>query len=208
MKGFQLENQFSSLSTSTKEATNIAPKWEMDNQATRCHILGIPLTVRRRVYEFLLCTKYADGPRNFQYAPRVEDGILRLRADAPVFPLSTAILLTNRQIHDEASSVLWSSNQSIRLPLYNDDLNAVVDLLQHSGMGFVSSNPGKLSSMTRHALDIAISETPHNRRKRCVLLFPALFLPRFVNFLRQICNALPMWGQNHQFELTLRNSYS
>lgn len=103
--------------------------------------------------------------------------------------------------------MLWSSNQFIRLTLYNDDLEAVKDLLQHTEMGFVSTNPHHLSNMTSHALDIEISETPHNKRKRSVVLFPAVFLPRFVNSLRQICNPLPLWGRNHRFTLILNRSF-
>ena len=75
-------------------------------------------------------------------------------------------------------------------------------------MGFVSTNPHRLSKMTSHALDIEISETPHNKRKRSVVLFPALFLPRLVNFLRQVCNPLPLWGRNHRFTLCLRDQSS
>ena len=104
--------------------------------------------------------------------------------------------------------MLWSSNKFIRLTLYNDDLQAAMDLLQHSEMGFVSTNPHSLSKMTSHTLDVEISETPHNKRKTCVVLFPSLFLPRFVDFLRRVCNPLPLWGQNHRIGLTLRNQSS
>ena len=205
----QPHDRFSSLSISgSPDVANDASNLQDEAQGPRCRILGLPQTIRRRIYDFILNTRYASGPSSFDYVPRIVDGMLRLKATRPVFPLQTAILLTNHQIHDEASSVLWSSNRFIRLTLYNDDLQAAKDLIEHSEMGFVSSNPDSLSKMTNHALDVEISEIPHHKRKRCVVLFPALFLPRFVNFLRQICNPLPLWGKNHRLVLTLRNQSS
>ena len=211
MASSQPEDRISSLSISSPPREDVAIdalNKQEETHGHRRHILDLPLEIRRRIYDYILNTRFTSGPQSFHYTPRIVNGMLRLQATRPVFPLETAILLTNHQIHDEASSLLWSSNRFIRLTLYNDDLQAVKDLVEHSEMGFVSSNPQSLSEMTNHTLDIEISETPHNKKKRCVVLFPAFLLPRFVNFLRQICNPLPLWGQNHRIGLTLRNEPS
>ncbi|KAL8787640.1 MAG: hypothetical protein Q9195_007686 [Heterodermia aff. obscurata] len=206
-----VQDEFSSLSisSSSREASAIdASNIQNEAQEPRCHILDLPLEIRRQIYDLILNIRYTSGLVSPKYAPLSCDGMLRVQPTQPVFPPETAILLTNRQIHDEASSVLCSSNQFIRLTLYNDDPQAVRDLVEHSGMNFVCTNPYRLSKMTSHVLDIEISETPHNKRKRAVVLLPALYLLWFVNFLREICDPLPIWGRNHRITLVLRKQSS
>lgn len=73
-------------------------------------------------------------------------------------------------------------------------------------MGFVCGNPDLVSKLIKHALDVNIIQEK-SKRLRCQMIFPVILLPRFTNFLQQMCDALPRWGKEHAIHLHLRHKY-
>ena len=220
------QGQSHAPSSPSSTANDVIGELEALNlEAHESRLLKLPLELRQKIYAFLLDTKHARGspspftyrPRvqdgtlrlqttSYAYRPRVQDGRLRMQANSPPFRLCTAILRTNKQIHLEAVNTLYSSNQFVRLSLYNDDVYWTQSFLEGTEMGFVCSNPDLVAKLTGHALDVRIIQEK-SKILRCQVVFPALFLPRFLEFLQTMCDALPRWGREHAIHLYLRHKY-
>lgn len=132
--------------------------------------------------------------------------MLRLQPTSARYQLCTAILRTNKQIHLESSHTFHSSNLFVRLSLYNDDIYWTQSLLEDTEIGYVCSNPDLVSKLNGHALDVKIIQE-QSKILRCQVVFPAVFLPRFLNFLQEMCDILPRWGKEHAIHLRLRHKY-
>ncbi|KAL8646275.1 MAG: hypothetical protein Q9226_006933 [Calogaya cf. arnoldii] len=175
-------------------------------QTPESPLLRLLLELRQKIYAYLLDIKHVCSSVQFAYQPWVRDGYLGLRATSPPFHICTAILHTNKQVHDESIKLFYSSNLFIRLSLYNDDIYWTQSLLEGTEMGFVCSNPVLVVNLKGHALDVKIIQEK-SKILRCQLVFPALFLPRFLAFLQTMCDSLPKWGKEHAIHLHLRQKY-
>ncbi|KAI4261103.1 MAG: hypothetical protein L6R42_003692, partial [Xanthoria sp. 1 TBL-2021] len=175
-------------------------------ETPQSHLLPLPRELREKIYAYLLDTKHARSPRPFQYEPWVEDGFLRLQATSAPFHICTEVLRANKQIHRESVNTLYSSNAFVRLSMYNDEIHWARSLLEETKLGFVCSNPGLLEKLKGHALDVRLMERK-SRILRCQVVFPAIFLPRFLSFLQTMCDAVPMWAREHTIHLHLRQKY-
>ncbi|KAI4220549.1 MAG: hypothetical protein L6R36_007542 [Xanthoria steineri] len=158
------------------------------------------------IYAYLLNTTHARSPRPFEYQPWVQDGFLRLQATSPPFQICTEVLRVNKQIYHESVNTLYASNMFVRLSLYNDDVHWTHSLLEGTELGFVCSNPTLVAKLKGHALDVRLIQEK-SKILRCQVVFPAIFLPRFLNFLQTMCDALPKWGREHAIHLHLRQKY-
>lgn len=192
--------------TGTDELVDRLGALTVDVKTQESRLLQLPLELRQKIYTYLLDTRYAQANRNFSYQPRIRSGRMRLQVSAPPFAIYTAILRTNKQIYVESIHTLYSSNLFVRLSLYNDDIYWTQSLLEGTEMGFVCSNPDLLSKLKRHALDVKIIQE-RSKQFRCQVVFPVLYLPRFLKFLETMCDALPKWGREHAIHLHLRHKY-
>ncbi|KAL8924536.1 MAG: hypothetical protein Q9208_004011 [Pyrenodesmia sp. 3 TL-2023] len=169
-------------------------------------LLRLPLELREKIYAYLLDTQHARPPRPVKYHPWVQGGMLRFQATSPPYQICTAILRVNKQIHLESINTFHSSNLFVRLSLYNDDIYWAQSILEDVEIGFVCTNPDLVSKINRHALDVKIIQEK-SRILRCQVIFPAHFLPRFLDFLQEMCDILPKWGKEHAIHLSLRHKY-
>ncbi|KAL8965856.1 MAG: hypothetical protein Q9183_003655 [Haloplaca sp. 2 TL-2023] len=169
-------------------------------------LLLLPLEVRLRIYAYLLDTKHVRSTRDLHYRSRVQDGFLRLRADPPPFSICTAILRVNKQIHHEAIDNFYRSNMFVRLSMYNDDIEWTESLLGETQLSFVCSNPDLVANVKGHALDVRLIQEK-SKILRCQVIFPAIFLQVFVDFLQTMCDTVPKWGKEHAIHLYMRQRY-
>lgn len=164
-------------------------------------LLLLPFELREKIYAYLLDTKYASSSRSSEY-----HGFVRLQATSPPFQICTEILCVNKQMHSECLNTLYSSNMFVRLSMYNDNIEWTQSLLQQSDVGFVCSNPDLVERIKGHALDVRLIQEK-SKILRGQVVFPAIFLSRFVKFLKTICDAVPKWGKDHAIHLYLRQRY-
>lgn len=175
-------------------------------EAPQSRLLRLPLELRQKIYAYLLDATHARSPRPFEYQPWVQDGFLRLQATSPPFQICTEVLRVNKQIYHESVNTLYASNMFVRLSLYNDDVHWTHSLLEGTELGFVCSNPALVAKLKGHALDVRLIQEK-SKILRCQVVFPAIFLPRFLKFLQTLCDALPKWGREHGIHLHLRQKY-
>ncbi|CAF9914480.1 hypothetical protein IMSHALPRED_001921 [Imshaugia aleurites] len=160
------------------------------------------------IYAYLLDARHVRGLSTFAYVPQIRGGKIRLTSSSSSKPFnfSLAILRTNKQIHCESLHIFHSTNLFIRISLYKDDIYWTQALLEGSQLGFVSSNLSRLSTITIQALDVEVS-MEDSRHLRCQVVFPALYLPRFIDLLESMCTGLPQWSCDHSINLSLRHKY-
>lgn len=161
--------------------------------------------MRRKIYTYLLDARHVRS-LSIAYIPQIKGGKLRLYPSCKPFNFSLAILRTNKQIHCESLHIFHSANLFIRLSLYNDDIYWTESLLEGSRLGFVSSNLSRLSTLTSQALDVKVI-IEDSQHLRCQVVFPALYLSRFIHLLEGMCTALPQWSRDHSINLFLRRKY-
>lgn len=117
----------SSLSLSTDTASTDASQ---PVNSSKCHLLRIPLELRRKIYAFLLDTKCVQEPT--------------ARKHNPWASLDTTICRVNKQIYQESSDVFWSYNLFVKLALFSDDPEAASDMFEHVALPLISDNPTRI----------------------------------------------------------------
>ncbi len=178
-----------------------------ERQEQSSQLLRLPLKIREQIYTYLLDVRHTiRGQRSFVCFPQIQDGKLRIISSSKPFHFSLAILRTNKQIHRECLHIFHTTNLFVRLSLYNDDIYWTQAFLEGSGLPFVSSNHSRLSTLTPQTLDVElIMEDSQNLR--CQVVFTVHYLPRFIQFLKTMCDSLPRWSREHSIHLFLRHRY-
>lgn len=80
-------------SESEEELREATPRPQVDGSSKKCTLLGLPFELRRGIYQYLLPTTVETGHK----------GIAWIRGN-------TAIIAVNKQIHAEATTVMYGSN--------------------------------------------------------------------------------------------------
>ena len=173
-------------------------------------LASLPPLIRNRIYKYALDTELVNnGLPNVSYSHALDSatGLLHFKASRTPFPVSTGLFGVSKKISEEALDFFFASNLFVRLSIFTADARHAKTMLVDSGILFTGNSPSALDSSTKHALDISLVEK-ESSKKRAVVMFPAQYLPRLINFLREAGDVTKSWGRSRNLHLSLRNSYS
>jgi hypothetical protein len=171
---------------------------------------SLPPSIRNTIYKYALDTELVNnGLPNVSYSHALDSatGLLRFKASRTPFPVSTGLFRVSKRISEEALDFFFASNLFVRLSIFTPDARHAKTMLVDSGILFAGNSLLALESSTKHALDISLVEK-ESSKKRAVVMFPAQYLPRLINFLREAGDVTKSWGRLRHLHLSLRNSYS
>ena len=173
-------------------------------------LTSLPPSIRNTIYKYALDTELVNtGLPNVSYTHSLDSvtGLLKFKASRSPFPVGTDLFYVNELISEEALNFFYSSNLFVRLSIFTPDARHAKTMLVDSGILFAASSPLRLECSMRHALDISLVEK-ESEKKRAVVMFPAQYLPRLINFLREAGAVTKSWGSTRRLHLSVLNSYS
>lgn len=168
----------------------------------------LPPSIRNTIYRYALDTELVNtGLANVSYTQALDNatGLLNFKASRSPFPVETSLFYANRLVSREALQFFYSSNLFVRFSIFTPDARHAKTMLVDSGILFAASPA--LDTSSHHALDISLVEK-ESTKKRAVVIFPAQYLPRLINFLREAGQVTKSWGSTRSLHLSLLNSYS
>lgn len=173
----------------------------------RLGLTDLPPSVRNRIYAHVLDTELVNvGKPNVSYTHSIKDGVLQFKASRPPFPVETALFYVNKEISKEALVYFYSKNLFVKFEVYSGDARHAKTMLEDSGLLFSVAEPEKVDNCKRHALDLTILEK-NSAQKRAVVMYPAQYLPRLINFMDQASRASGTWAPTHALFMTVLNTY-
>lgn len=170
----------------------------------------LPPSIRNTIFKYALDTELVNnGLSNVSYSHALDSatGLLRFKASRTPFPVSTGLFSVSKRLSEEALDFFFASNLFVRLSIFTADARHAKTMLVDSGILFAGNSPFALELSTKHALDISLVEK-ESSKKRAVVMFPAQYLPRLINFLREAGDVTKSWGHSQHLHLSLRNNYS
>ncbi|OSS50414.1 hypothetical protein B5807_05180 [Epicoccum nigrum] len=171
---------------------------------------SLPPSIRNTIYKYALDTELVNsGLANVSYSHALNSatGLLHFKASRTPFPVNTGLFGVSKRISEEALDFFFASNLFVRLSVFTADARHAKTMLVNSGILFAGDSLSALESSTKHALDVSLVEK-ESSKKRAVVMFPAQYLPRLINFLREAGDVTKSWGRSWHLHLKLRNSYS
>ncbi|KAF2624161.1 hypothetical protein BU25DRAFT_442127 [Macroventuria anomochaeta] len=187
-----------------------SPRLDASQPQKKIGLTSLPPSVRNTIYKYALDTELVNtGLPNVSYTHTLDSatGLLKFKASRPPFPVETSLFRVNKLISAEALHFFYPSNLFVRLSILTSDARHAKTMLVDSGLLFAASSPSALEISTLHALDISLVEKG-SERKRAVVMFPAQYLPRLINFLRSAGETTKTWGITRSLHLSVLNSYS
>lgn len=168
----------------------------------------LPRAVRNQIYAYVLDTELLNhGHPHVAYSHSLQSGILHFSASRPPFPeLCTALFYVNKAISNESRSYFYKKNLFVRLTLHTNDARHAKSMIEDSGLLFSVATPELIERSEQHAMDLFITEKD-STQKRAVIILPAQYLPRLVNFLDQASRAAKNWAPAHKLRIAVRNTY-
>jgi hypothetical protein len=170
----------------------------------------LPPRIRHKIYAHILDTELVNLgiTENVSYTHKIQaNGLLHVSASRSPFPgLSTSLFRVNKHIGSEAQHYFYSKNLFVRFAIHTADARHAKTMLEDSGVLFSVASPEKVAQCTRHAMDVSIFEK-NSMQMRAVILFPAQYLPRMINFLDQASRAATTWAPNHALHIKVLNTY-
>jgi hypothetical protein len=192
--------------TSTKPSS---PRLDAAQPKKRAGLTSLPPSVRNTIYKYALDTELVNtGLANVSYTHSLDNstGLLKFKASRCPFPVETGLFYVNKLISKEALHFFYSSNLFVRFSISTADARHAKTMLVDSGILFAPSVPSALIASTHHALDISLVEKESDK-KRAIVIFPAQYLPRLVNFLREAGSVTKSWGSTRSLHLSVLNAY-
>lgn len=172
-------------------------------------LTSLPPSVRNSIYKYALDTELVNtGLPNVSYAPSLDNttGFLHFRPSRPPFPVATSLFYVNKLISKEARLFFYASNLFVRFSICTSDARHAKTMLIDSGILFTVLSPETLDASAFHALDIFLVEK-ESKKNRAAVMFPAQYLPRLINFLREAGALTKSWGASRTLILEVRNTY-
>lgn len=172
-------------------------------------LASLPPSIRNTIYKYALDTELVNtGLPNVSYTHTLDSttGMLQFQASRAPFPVETGLFGVNSDIGEEALNFFYSSNLFVRFSIFASDARHAKTMLVDSGILFAGGSASAIDSSTRHALDLALIEKESDKR-RAIVIFPAQYLPRLINFFREAGDVTKSWGRSRQLRLSIRNSY-
>ncbi|XPS95096.1 hypothetical protein M3J09_004389 [Ascochyta lentis] len=169
----------------------------------------LPPSIRNTIYKYALDTELVNtGLPNVSYTHSLDNatGLLKFKTSRSPFPVETGLFYVNKLISEEALHFFYSSNLFVRFSIATSDARHAKTMLVDSGILFAPSSHSALDASTRHALDISLIEQ-ESTKKRASVMFPAQYLPRLVNFLREAGQVTKSWGATRALHLSIVNAY-
>ncbi|KAH6618929.1 hypothetical protein C7974DRAFT_39538 [Boeremia exigua] len=186
-----------------------SPRPDTVQNRTPLSLVTLPPSIRNTIYRYALDTELVNtGLANVSYTHTFNNntGMLKFKASRPPFPVDTGLFSVDQLISREALRFFYSSNLFVRFSIFTPDARHAKTMLIDSGILFATTS-SELATGTHHALDISLVEKESDK-KRAVVMFPAQYLPRLINFLREAGEVTKSWGSTRRLHLSLLNSYS
>lgn len=197
-----------SMEASVETPLSTKPSSPRPESKTPIGLTSLPPSIRNTIYKYALDTELVNtGLPNVSYTHTLDNatGLLNFKASRSPFPVDANLFLVNKLIGNDALHYFYSSNLFVRLSIFTSDARHAKTMLIDSGILFAASPA--LDSSIHHALDISLVEK-ESTKKRAVVMFPAQYLPRLINFLREAGQVTKSWGSTRQLHLSVLNSYS
>lgn len=176
----------------------------------KASLTSLPPSVRNAIYKYALDTELVNtGLSNVSYTHSLDSatGILKFKPSRTPFPIETGLFYVSKNISAEALRFFYSSNLFVRLSLFTSDARHAKTMLIDSGLLFAAPPASTVEASTQHALEVKLVEKDSDK-KRAVVMFPAQYLPRLINFLRSAGEVTKSWGSTRALHLAIANSYS
>jgi hypothetical protein len=187
-----------------------SPRPDTYQPKSRASLTSLPPSVRNTIYKYALDTELVNtGLSNVSYTHSLDNrtGMLRFKASRSPFPVETSLFYVSKLFSTDALHLFYSSNLFVRLSLFTSDARHAKTMLIDSGLLFAAPPVSTLEASTHHALDIDLVEKESDK-KRAVVMFPAQYSPRLINFLRSAGEVTKTWGNTRTLRLAVVNSYS
>lgn len=187
-----------------------SPRPDANHPKKRASLTSLPPSIRNTIYKYALDTELVNtGLANVSYTQSLDNatGMLQFKASRSPFPVETGLFYVSKLISAEALSFFYSSNLFVRLSLFTSDARHAKTMLIESGLLFAAPSVSTLEASTHHALDVDLVEK-NSEKKRAIVIFPAQYLPRLINFLRSAGEVTKSWGSTRTLHLALLNNYS
>lgn len=185
-----------------------SPRPDTIQTKTPIGLTNLPPSIRNTIYKYALDTELVNtGLPNVSYTHTLDNatGLLKFKASRSPFPVETSLFGVNRLLSKETLQFFYSSNLFVRFSIFTPDARHAKTMLIDSGILFATSSA--LEECTHHALDVSLVEK-ESTKKRAVVMFPAQYLPRLINFFREAGEVTKSWGSIRSLHLTLLNSYN
>jgi len=170
-------------------------------------LANLPLSIQSRILTHLLDTELVNvAQQNVAYSHTLKDGTLNFKASRPPFPVHNALFYVSKDISKQARHFFYSKNLFVKLAIYSQDARHAKSMLEDSGLLFSVATPTTVERCTAHAMDMAVTEKG-SKVKRAVVMFPAQYLPRLINFMQQASEASKAWAPAHELNMTILNTY-
>ncbi|KAJ4311742.1 hypothetical protein N0V94_007792 [Neodidymelliopsis sp. IMI 364377] len=186
-----------------------SPHPEPARSKSQTGLVSLPPSIRNTIYKYALDTELVNaGLPNVSYTHTLDGatGSLKFKASRTPFPIQTSLFYVNKLISKEALHFFYSANLFVRFAIATSDTRHAKTMLVDSGILFAPSSPSSLDASVHHALDISLVEKD-STKKRANVMFPAQYLPRLINFLREAGSVTKSWGSTRNLNLSIRNSY-
>ncbi|KAF2847134.1 hypothetical protein T440DRAFT_539974 [Plenodomus tracheiphilus IPT5] len=172
-------------------------------------LTDLPPSVRNTIYKYALDTELVNvGLPNVSYTHNLSpSGMLAFKSSRPPFPVNTSLFYLNKQISHDALSYFYSKNLFVRLEVYTSDARHAKTMLEDSGLLFYTAPSEILEKSAQHAMEIALVEK-NSSMKRAMIIFPAQYLPRLINFIDQASRASSSWAPSHTLFINVLNTYT
>ncbi|KAI8935035.1 hypothetical protein NX059_008699 [Plenodomus lindquistii] len=172
-------------------------------------LTDLPPSVRNTIYKYALDTELANvGLPNVSYKHNLlPSGMLAFKSSRPPYPVNTSLFYLNKEISRDALAYFYSKNLFVRLEVYTADARHAKTMLEDSGLLFYTAEPEIMEKSTQHAMELALVEK-NSSMKRAMVMFPAQYLPRLINFLDQASRASTSWAPSHTLFINVVNTYT
>jgi hypothetical protein len=197
----------SNLSTQVKATTLSNP--QPQRPPARAGLTTLPAPILNTIFSHLLDTELVNtGKENVSYTHTLSSsGTLQFKASRSPFSVCTALFYVCRDISAAAINYFYAQNLFIRFTLRTPDARHAKTMLADSGVLFSVAGSDVLDRVKQHAMDFGLTEKD-STHCRSVVMFPAQYLPRLVNFMDQASKATSKWASAHKLELNVLNTYT
>ncbi|KAF2787803.1 hypothetical protein K505DRAFT_121838 [Melanomma pulvis-pyrius CBS 109.77] len=199
----------SELSAQLKSTTLSTPTSTPSAKPPRSHLTTLPPPILNTIFSHLLDTELVNANiSNVSYTHTLQpSGTLQFQASRPPFPVHTALFRVSKKLSEAARAYFYAQNLFIRFTFRTPDARHAKTMLADSGVLFSVAGFSALEASTSHAMDLVLVEKD-STQKRAVVMFPAQYLPRLVNFMDQASKATTSWASGHKLEMSVRNTYA
>jgi hypothetical protein len=197
----------SDLSAQVKAATISSP--QPQRLPIRAGLTTLPAPILNTIFSHLLDTELVNtGKDNVSYTHTLSSsGTIQFKASRSPFSVCTALFYVCRDISAVAIRYFYAQNLFIRFTLRTPDARHAKTMLADSGVLFSVAGSDVLDRVKQHAMDLSLTEK-ESTHCRSVVMFPAQYLPRLVNFMDQASKVTSSWASAHKLELNVLNTYT